>query len=134
MLLLDTCAVIWVSQGDAISLRARKAIRDAVAHGEVYVSPMSAWEVGALAVKRGVRFDPSPHEWFAAFLARPGVRLAALGPEIALDAWFLPGQVHGDPMDRLLIATARRLSAAIVTRDDRIRAYGAAGHVSVIDC
>ena len=134
MLLLDTCAVIWVSQGDAISLRARKAIRDAVAHGEVYVSPMSAWEVGALAVKRGVRFDPSPHEWFAAFLARPGVRLAALGPEIALDTWFLPGQVHGDPMDRLLIATARRLSAAIVTRDDRIRAYGAAGHVSVIDC
>ena len=134
MLLLDTCAVIWVSQGDPISSRARTAIRDAVARGAVYVSPMSAWEIGALAVRRGVRFDPSPHEWFAAFLARPGVRLAALGPEIALDAWFLPGQVHGDPMDRLLIATARRLSAALVTRDDRILAYARAGHMQAIAC
>jgi len=60
--------------------------------------------------------------------------LAALGPEIALDAWFLPGQVHGDPMDRLLIATARRLSAALVTRDDRILAYARAGHMQAIAC
>jgi len=134
VLLLDTCAVIWLAQGDPISPASRRAVDAAAADGNLLVSPVSAWEIGALAAKGRVEFEPSPERWFAAFLAWPGVRLAPLTPEAAIAAWFLPGRPHGDPADRMLIATARQSKAALVTRDRRIRAYGAAGHLAVIAC
>jgi PIN domain nuclease of toxin-antitoxin system len=62
------------------------------------------------------------------------MRQAALTPEIAIDASYLSGELHGDPGDRLLIATARHLGVPIVTRDRRIIDYAAAGWVRVIAC
>jgi len=50
-------------------------------------------------------------------LATPGLELAPLTPEIALDSSRLPALFHGDPADRIIIATARRMSARILTRD-----------------
>ena len=41
---------------------------------------------------------------------------------------------HGDPADRLIIATARHLGTPVVTRDAKIRAYAEAGHVRVVPC
>src|ERR1700754_2994363 len=109
MILLDTCAAIWLANGDAMSNRSMAAIRSAATRGDVLVSPVSAWEVGLLAAKRGIIFQPSPRDWFSAFLARPGIRLVALTAEAAIDSSFLPGTVHGDPADRLLIAQARHI-------------------------
>ena len=77
---------------------------------------------------------PSPQEWFARLLQRPGVQLAPLTPEAAIEASFLPGKVHGDPADRLLIATARRLGAALVTRDRQILDYADSGNVNALAC
>jgi PIN domain nuclease of toxin-antitoxin system len=67
-------------------------------------------------------------------MAGPGIRQATLTPAIAIDASYLPGELHGDPGDRLLIATARHLGMPIVTRDRRIIAYAEAGWVRVIAC
>jgi PIN domain nuclease of toxin-antitoxin system len=55
-------------------------------------------------------------------------------PDIAIDSSFLPGNLHGDPGDRLIVATARHLEAPVVTRDRNIIAYARAGHVRVIPC
>jgi PIN domain nuclease of toxin-antitoxin system len=68
------------------------------------------------------------------FLAYPGVRLTLLSPEIAIESSFLPPPMHGDPADRLLIATARALGIPIVTRDRRILNYAAAGFVAAVPC
>ncbi len=64
----------------------------------------------------------------------PGIRSAALTPEITIDASFLPGDLHGDPADRLLIATARHLGVPIVTRDIKIIAYAAQSFIQAIVC
>jgi PIN domain nuclease of toxin-antitoxin system len=77
---------------------------------------------------------PDPKTWFARVMAGPGIREASLTPEIAIDASFLPNGLHGDPGDRLLIATARYLGLPIVTRDRGIMAYGRNGHAQVIPC
>jgi PIN domain nuclease of toxin-antitoxin system len=45
----------------------------------------------------------------------------------------LPGEIHRDPADRFLIATARHLGVPLMTIDERILAYGAAGHVQTVD-
>ena len=118
---------------------AKAAIREAATQGSLYVSPASAWEIGLLSRPRadrdqGLQFLPDPQSWFAAFLARPGIRLAALTPEIAIDASHLPGTFHSDPADRMIVATARRMGAAIVTRDRKILDYAGAGLVMGMAC
>jgi PIN domain nuclease of toxin-antitoxin system len=44
----------------------------------------------------------------------------------------LPGQFHGDPADRLLVATARIEGVSLMTKDDRLLEYGRRGFVKVI--
>jgi PIN domain nuclease of toxin-antitoxin system len=137
--LLDTCAVIWLANGDRLAPAALEAIVAAGLADGVFVSPASAWEIGMLSRSRpgreaGPQFMPDPKTWFARVQAGPGIRQAALTPEIAIDASALPGDVHGDPGDRLLIATARHLGMPIVTRDRRIIGYAEAGWVRVIAC
>jgi PIN domain nuclease of toxin-antitoxin system len=67
-------------------------------------------------------------------MAGPAIKTAAFTADIAIAASGLPDPLHGDPADRLLIATARHLSMPIITRDAKIVAYAAAGHVSAIPC
>ena len=64
-------------------------------------------------------------------MSLPGIRLAALEPAIALASTRLSGEMHGDPADRMLAATARNLDAVLVTADEKLLAYGAAGHLAV---
>jgi PIN domain nuclease of toxin-antitoxin system len=63
----------------------------------------------------------------------PGVTITELSPEIAIESTRLPGDVHGDAADRMLIASARVLGAVLVTCDERILDYAASGHVRVLD-
>ena len=135
--LLDTCAVIWLANGDPLENDADRGIIDAALADGVFVSPISAWEIGMLArpkVGRAIAFLPDPATWFARFMAGPAIRAAAFTADIAIAASGLPDPLHGDPADRLLIATARHMAIPIVTRDAKIIAYAAAGHVSAMAC
>ena len=137
--LLDTCAVIWLANGDPLAKPATAAILRAGSQDGIFISPISAWEVGLLSRPKSgrnlaVRFMPDPKTWFSRIMTGPGIREAPLTPEIAIDASFLPGELHGDPGDRLIVTSARHLGVPIVTRDRRIIAYGHDGHVQVIPC
>jgi PIN domain nuclease of toxin-antitoxin system len=136
--LLDTCAVIWLARG-LFPDRALPTIVHAGMRVGVYVSPVSAWEVGMIAKPRSGRapaleFLPDPKTWFARVMSGPGIKAATFTPEIGIEAALLPGELHGDPGDRLIIATARAMHLPIVTRDEKIITYAAAGHVQVVAC
>lgn len=105
----------------------------------VFVSSISAWEAGLLQraqERRGTAllFLPDLRTWFTRALAGPGIRQAPFTPEIAIGASDLPGDFHGGPADRLLVATARSMGVPLVTRDRKILAYGEAGHVRALAC
>lgn len=134
-LLLDTCAAIWLLNGDPLSVASRTAITNSQAGGSgVYVSPITAWEIGVLASKGRIRIALPVEAWFARLIALPGVRLIELSPAILIRSTGLPGEPPSDPADRMIIAAARDLGAAVVTRDQKILAYAAAGHVRAIQC
>ena len=137
VLLLDTCAIVFIAEGQTIDPSARQQIRAASLAGGILVSPVSAWEIGLLAAKGQLTFLLHPNAWFRSFLSNSDVRLTPLTPEIApgdaIESSFLP-RLHSDPADRLLIATARALGVPIVTRDRRILAYAEAGFVAAIAC
>ena len=136
MVLLDTCAVIWMVQGEPMAEAALSAIRHAADVGSLLVSPISAWEVGLLATRRRqpLTFRPTPAMWIERLLTRSGIRPVPLSHRAAVGAASLPGDLHEDPADRFLIATARELKVPLVTRDRRILDYAAQGHMDAIAC
>lgn len=105
----------------------------------MFVSTASAWEIGLLSRPRAGRPPalqclPDAKTWFRRFMDGPGIKETPITPAIAIDASCLPGDFHADPMDRLLVSTARHLGMPIVTSDRKIIAYAEAGFVRVIAC
>lgn len=133
-LLLDTHAAIWLVAGRLATDVLDQVVFAALADG-LFVSPVSAWEVGLLAASpTGPRFEPDATAWFATLMSKPIIRLAELTPSAAIASSALPGDFHRDPADRMLVATARELAIPLLTRDARILAYAATGHVRVVPC
>ena len=134
-LLLDTHAAVWVFENKPIARAASEAMHAASRDGTpVLVSPITALEIGQLASRERIDLSAAPHRWFRGLLGVPGIQLAELSPDILIASSYLPGTPPRDPMDRILIATARELAATLVTRDREIIAYGEQGNVSVIVC
>lgn len=134
-LLLDTCAAIWITEGDTVSPAATLEINRAAAEGRpVYLGLYTAWERAMLSAKHKLRSPLTPKAWFDQFTSRPEVVVVPLTSDILIKSCFLPGEVHRDPADRILIAMARALDLTIVTRDRDILAYSARGHVRALRC
>lgn len=136
MLLLDTHAWIWSEEDNTKKLgrRARRLIQQAAARDRIRVSPATIFEVTALCGAGRLRLARSPEQWIDEALAAPGLRLAELTVSIAIDAGSIPRAALADPLDRLLVATARALDATFLTADAPILVYAAdTGRLRVAD-
>ncbi len=132
-LLLDTHVLLWLLRGDArLSPPVRERIDEAARQRQLWVSAITPWEIGMLVAKGRLVLDRDVAEWIDAALALPGVQLAPLEPGVAVASTRLPALFHGGPADRILVATARHLGAALVTADAVLLAYGSEGHVAVV--
>jgi PIN domain nuclease of toxin-antitoxin system len=60
------------------------------------------------------------------------VTVEPLSPSIAVESCELPEMFHRDPVDRLIVATARVANATLMTRDRQILDYAARGHLTAI--
>ena len=134
-LLLDTHLWVWYveHQPKHFARRITPLVERAVQRGDVVVSAISIWEIAQLEALRRLELSVDVRTWVARALAFPGVRLKGLSPSIAIESTRLPGQPHRDPADRILIATARLIGAALVTCDEAVLTYAKTGHVRVID-
>jgi PIN domain nuclease of toxin-antitoxin system len=110
----------------------RETIEDAGRADEVLVPVAAFWEIAMLVMKRRLELGSPIASWARDVMARPGLVVAPLTPEIAIESYALPGRFHGDPADRMIVATSRGSDAILVTRDRDILRYGEAGHVSVL--
>ena len=136
MLLLDTHVWIWSAEADArrVGRRARQLLSRAGADDHIRISPATVFEVTALHAAGRLRLALPVEQWIRRALESPGVRIAELSPAIAIDAGSIPRAALADPMDRLLVATARQLDATFLTSDTRILDYASdTGNVRVHD-
>ncbi len=108
-------------------------IRKALDQNRAFVSVMSIWEAGRLESKGRLRFPMEFNKWVEQAMASPGVRLHALSTSIAIESTRLPGEFHSDPIDRILVATARELNAPIITADAAILAYANRDYVKAVE-
>jgi PIN domain nuclease of toxin-antitoxin system len=134
-LLLDTCAMIWMATRRQMSQAAMEAFEALSTNGGVLcVSAMSAWEIGMLISRGRLSASKDALPWFEDFVTSGNLVVHAATPSVLIAAAYLPEPLHRDPMDRILIATAREHDLTIITRDRAILDYGAAGHVRTLAC
>ena len=93
---------------------------------------MSVWEIGMLVAKDRIRLSMPVDEWVRQASATPGMQMLGVIPEIALESTRLPDAPHGDPVDRLLMASARLHNLTLVTADEKILAYAKQGHLKAL--
>lgn len=133
-LLLDTHVWLWALTGNSKLTKEFAQSFDKIlgTHG-IFVSPMSVWEIGMLVEKKRIEIDMDVLDWVNQALEEAGLQLSPVTPRIAIQSTRLPGNVHGDPVDRLLIATAHEENAVLVTCDEKILEYGIGKFISVFD-
>jgi PIN domain nuclease of toxin-antitoxin system len=126
--------MIYIANDTPIEPEAEHQISEAAIDGRLYICPMSAWEIGIGVAKDRLFLPLPPLDFFNRFLARLEVQLSALTADILVGSSNLPGETHKDPIDRILMATARMLDMVLVTRDRPILAYGERGHLRTLAC
>jgi PIN domain nuclease of toxin-antitoxin system len=118
-LLLDTHIWLWtVHDPKRLGRRLFQELKNE--DNELWLSPISTWEVLTLNFKGRVRLHGDLAEWLAR--ATAGTHEAPLTHEIALAARHLP--LHQDPADRILAATAQVLDLTLATADERLLGLG----------
>lgn len=134
-LLLDTHIWIWYLNGDGQALAPATVSlleRSAAASG-LFVSDISYWEVAVKSAKGKLDFTVDTSVWLQRAERAPGVRFVPLDRTILLQSTRLPGTPHGDPADRMLMATALILNMPLVTADRAIIAYGKQHSLPTVD-
>ena len=135
-LLLDTHVWLWYLAGDSerMSVDAVELLQRGAAGSGLLVSDISVSEIGNKAAKGKLTLMPSVSTWVERAQQVSGFSFVSLDRDILLFSTQLPGTVHGDPADRMLIATAALRSVPLITADRLIVAYAQETHLlSVCD-
>lgn len=135
LILLDTHVWLWLLNGEEklINSQCLSYIENSVKNSNIRVSVISVWEVGMLESKGRIKFPVGCLDWVNNALNAPGISMAPITPEIAIESSRLPGKFHGDPADRIIVATVRKLGATLITHDKNIISYGKKKYLKVIN-
>ncbi|MCX7111182.1 MAG: type II toxin-antitoxin system VapC family toxin [Proteobacteria bacterium] len=120
MVILDTHAWFqWIVTPELLPERVQSWLKAA---DLLAISAISPYEI-ALHVERGrVQIHLPLRDWFAEAIAGSGIELLPVTPNIAASAAALP-QIHRDPWDRIIIATALEYDVVLLTKDATIPLY-----------
>jgi PIN domain nuclease of toxin-antitoxin system len=130
--LLDTHVWLWVQQSEterldpALLLDLEKRQRQQL----LFVSAISILEIARLVALGQYALASSIDDFVAEATADDGFQLLDLTPRILIESTRLPGEIHRDPSDRLLVATARQHGLTLITRDKRLLRYAKQGHLN----
>jgi PIN domain nuclease of toxin-antitoxin system len=120
MLVLDTCALIHDAlRSGRLSADATRRIDDAAMRGDLGLCDISLWEVAMLAAHGRLRLSIDPLSFLSAAIDARRITVLPISSRIAVLSATL--DLHGDPADRLIVATCLVHSATLVSTDGLIR-------------
>ena len=131
--IFDTHVWYWIIIGsDKVPRKIRNKINSAIPAGNIKVSIISAWEIAMLESKGRIKMHINCLDWIKKALAAPSIALCNLTPDIIYESIHLPGSMHNDPADKMIIASARILNATLVTIDKNIVDYSKCGYIKTL--
>ena len=120
--LLDTHIwVWWLTPGSPLSRAERSALDAKAARRELFLPAISLWEAQVLHAKQRLELPLPFAEWLARATDERMISVLPLSIEVVLALDALPASFHGDPADRLIVATARAHALPLATHDAAIR-------------
>lgn len=133
-ILLDTHIWIWLMDDDPrVKKGFKQYVNEVTERGEeILISIISVWELGMLVERKRIELEIDTQDWVEESLKK-GFKILPITPSIAINSSKLPETPHGDPADRLLIATANENHAILVTHDRKILDYGKGKYIGVYD-
>jgi len=124
MIVLDTHVLLWwVSNPEQLSKKARSTIERTISEGSIYISSISAWEIAMLIERKRLALTMDVKDWITRCEAIPYIKFVPVTNGIAIKAVQLTGDIHNDPADRIIVATALSMGVALVTMDQKLRNY-----------
>jgi PIN domain nuclease of toxin-antitoxin system len=129
-LLLDTHVWLWAVEAPEKLGRRTKALLQK-SNNDRLVSAISVLEIARLCANQTIIFSIGPKTWIEVSARELQLRHVSVEYPIAIEAYALPDPFQRDPVDRILVATARLHQATLLTADERILAYP---HVRTEDC
>jgi len=121
-LLLDTHIWIWWVTGQNDLLEAeREAIDRAATDDLPFISAISLWECQMLHARGRLDLAMPFVSWLYQAASPDTVEVLPMSVEVILALDQLPRSFHGDPADRIIVATARAMKLPLATHDQRIR-------------
>lgn len=122
MIVLDTHALVWWAAGAAeLSARARRAIQSAARREPVVASAISVFEIATAVRRDRLKLAVPLEQWLSDLRLLPELRFEPVSADIAQLAGAFEEAMPGDPADRIIVATAVKLQARLVTADNRLR-------------
>jgi PIN domain nuclease of toxin-antitoxin system len=132
-LLIDTHFLLWHAFGNAsITSFFQGKIEEAAERNQLFVSSISALEISRLVFVKRLDLEEETTLWFKKSLKKIGAKIIPVTTDIAIESYALPGDLHKDPADRIIVATARLENAILATMDGLILQYAEEGHFQVL--
>lgn len=129
-LLLDTHVFLWLISGEqTLTPKIRALIKNSATTNSLYLSAISLWEISMLAARGKINLGIPCLQWLNDATKAPGLQILPLTLNIAVESCHLPGNFHGDPADRIIVAGARVENLLLMTRDQKILAYSKNHHL-----
>jgi PIN domain nuclease of toxin-antitoxin system len=114
-LLLDTHILLWsLLEPERLSDNVTGEMENPV--NEIWISPITTWEIIILAEKGRVELNDEPVVWMQKVLSSMPFKQATLNHEVAMQSRLI-GLPHQDPADRFIAASAAVYDLIPVTAD-----------------
>jgi PIN domain nuclease of toxin-antitoxin system len=122
MIILDTHAWFWwLTESPKLSVKSAETIQNNTIIG---IPAISCWEIAMLVSKNRIGLSMDVQIWIDLAFQHPKTQLLPLSPEIAVLSTRLPGDFHGDPADRLIVASCLVHKTPLISKDEKIQKWG----------
>jgi PIN domain nuclease of toxin-antitoxin system len=129
-IVLDTHVLLWaLLKSEELSEDAKQQINLAQENSQLLLSSISLWEIAMLKFKKRINIYEPIKDFLESIANINGLFIKDISPEIAAESISLMDDFHGDPADRIIVATAKCYGATLFTRDQKILTWANLGHI-----
>ncbi len=129
-IVLDTHVLLWaLLQPEELSEDIKQIINSAQENSQLLLSSISLWEIAMLKLKKRINIYEPIKDFLESISNINGLAIKDISPEIAAESIALMDEFHGDPADRIIVATAKSYGATLITRDQKILTWASLGHI-----
>ena len=132
-IVLDTHILLWsLLAPDEISKEIKNKISLAQNNNELIISSISLWEIAMLNLKKRINIYEPIKDFLESINNIHGLSVKDISPKIAAGSVSLMDNFHGDPADRIIVATTKIYGATLLTRDKQILDWAKSGHIKIV--